>query len=125
MLLRVNRFKRMATSTIGRFFVNGETACYSLERTDMIIPAGTYDLELYDSPKHGKDTIQLKDVPGRTNIQMHIANWARELLGCIALGTAIGNDMILHSGDACKKWFPPIVKALKAGERVTITIHED
>ena len=32
----------------------------------------------------------LRDVPGRSGIRIHAANWSYELMGCIALGMQIG-----------------------------------
>jgi hypothetical protein len=61
------------------------------------VPAGIYDLIPYDSPTHGA-TWRLHNpslnvygtglVPegGRSEVEIHSANWCRQLLGCIALG---------------------------------------
>lgn len=57
------------------------------------IPAGTYKVTWQYSPKHGL-CYELVDVPKRTDVQIHSANFAgdtdkgykAELLGCIALG---------------------------------------
>lgn len=54
------------------------------------VPPGWYDTEWYDSPSHGKDTLQLVNVlGGREYCQVHSANWAHQLRGCIALGQRI------------------------------------
>lgn len=64
--------------------------CYTIERPQTgehpCIPEGTYAVRRYDSPSHGPGIWQLQGVPGRSNIQLHIANWPHELLGCIAPG---------------------------------------
>lgn len=69
---------------------NGWFVCFTVERSQTgdhpCIPEGTYTAKRYDSPKHGPNTWQLENVPNRTNIQFHVANWPRELLGCIAPG---------------------------------------
>ena len=61
------------------------------------VPVGTYDLIPYQSPRHGA-TWQLHNpalniygrgnVPegGRSACEIHSANWAEQLEGCIALG---------------------------------------
>lgn len=54
------------------------------------IPEGWYIAKRYNSPKNKCIVWQLEDVPGLTNIQLHIANWPSELLGCIAPGKDIG-----------------------------------
>lgn len=61
------------------------------------VPVGKYDLIPYNSPTHGPTWclhnpdlnvygtgIVPKD--GRDHCELHSANWARQLLGCIALG---------------------------------------
>lgn len=62
------------------------------------IPAGLYPAVAVKRNKDGKYAIQLLDVPGRSYIQFHIANYVRQLLGCFAPGTSfkdIDNDGIL------------------------------
>ena len=74
---------------------DGTHVAYTCERSKNdpdypCIPEGTYTLSRYNSPKHGPNTWQFDEVPGRTYIQIHIANWPSELLGCIALGSSFG-----------------------------------
>ena len=57
------------------------------------IPLGDYKLKWRESPKFGP-TWQLEDVPGRTHILIHSANFAYQLQGCIALGTDLMGDTI-------------------------------
>lgn len=123
MLLELQREKTTALSVLGRLKVDGSFECYFLENAKLAIPAGTYEVELYDSPKHGPDTPQLKEVPGRSNIQIHVANFPHELLGCIAPGTSMGDDCVNHSKDACDVLLPKIRAAIKAGETVTLVIQ--
>jgi hypothetical protein len=49
------------------------------------IPAGTYTVTWRTSPHHGA-CYHVEDVPGRTAILIHAANFPHELLGCIAPG---------------------------------------
>lgn len=49
------------------------------------IPVGTYDVKKFNSPKHGLCFL-IQNVPGRSMCEIHSANFARELLGCIAPG---------------------------------------
>lgn len=95
-------------STLGKLSVPGiAPIIYTLERAKVFaehprIPAGIYALELkplgtshFDArmtalmesigqEHHGM--VRLKNVPGRTDILIHIANYWHELLGCIAVG---------------------------------------
>ncbi len=57
------------------------------------IPEGSYAMERYDSPSHGANTWQLVDVLNRTYIQIHVANYASNVLGCIGLGTGVMSNL--------------------------------
>lgn len=61
------------------------------------VPGGTYELLPYDSPSHGPTWCLHNPAlnvygnwpcpeGGRSSIEIHAANWATQLLGCIALG---------------------------------------
>ena len=61
---------------------------------DSCIPEGKYVVVPRNSPKHG-DHFHITKVPGREFCLFHSANFAKELLGCIAPGLAhkdIDND---------------------------------
>lgn len=70
------------------------------------IPTGTYRAEVYESPRHGR-VYMLQGVPGRSDIEIHAANfagdkslgWACELLGCIAPAESIGRLVNLYGAD--------------------------
>lgn len=51
------------------------------------IPIGRYRLSIYQSPSRGDICIAVDAVPGFKHIQIHAANHAEELLGCVACGT--------------------------------------
>lgn len=53
------------------------------------ITAGTYSCEWRESPKYGW-CYEVTNVPGRSHILIHPANWEHQLLGCIALGKGRG-----------------------------------
>ena len=62
------------------------------------IPVGVYDWDLVDSPHFGFKVWRARDVPGRSFIEIHPANWAgdttkglySDLLGCMAPGHGTG-----------------------------------
>lgn len=90
MMYYINRFKSDDNGTFSTLTDNiGHKYCYFIESTQHLIPEGTYNLEPYNSPVHG-EVWQVMDVPNRTNIEWHPANWAHQLLGCMAPGNAIG-----------------------------------
>lgn len=53
------------------------------------VPLGEYDVDWTDDGRHPKHNpcYEVMDVPGRTAILIHAANWYQQLLGCIAPGT--------------------------------------
>ncbi len=66
------------------------------------IPAGVYTVVRHDSPSKG-ECFWIKDVPNRTHILIHVANWAHELMGCIAPGVGVNlvpTPMVTSSRDA-------------------------
>ena len=87
------------------------------------IPSGVYIAKRYK--RHGKIWVwQLKNVPGRTHIQIHIANIAiKELLGCIATGEKFeplqGQDAVLESGHAFKE----LMKLTKNEKQIRVVIR--
>lgn len=65
------------------------------------IPEGTYgvvkDLFVKDAGSEGYDAFRICGVPGRSRIFIHIANWPRQLKGCIGIGLRVQGD----SADSC------------------------
>lgn len=106
---------------------DGTHVAYTVERprtgAHCCIPEGTYTLSRYDSPKHGPNTWQFDVVPYRTNIQIHVANWPSELLGCIALGNTFGMSAagewgVLHSRAA----YAAFMEETKNETNITVTL---
>ena len=52
------------------------------------IPAGYYVAKYRKSPSNG-DVIELKNVPGRSYIQIHSGNYTSQIEGCILVGDSI------------------------------------
>lgn len=73
----------------------GSYACVTIERPfsgdHPCIPPGDYDVDWTDDGRHPEHNpcYEVMNVPGRTAILIHLANWYQELLGCIAPGTRI------------------------------------
>ena len=71
----------------------GTRICWTLERPWMdnavgqsCIPSGTYEVTETMSHRFAKLLYEVHDVPERTGIRIHPANWHHELSGCIAPG---------------------------------------
>jgi len=92
------RKQQTATASIGHLFLLSDNDKVAAEFATVelpwannapeksCIPAGTYKVAHVVSPKYGK-VFQVHDVPGRTHILIHSANYSRQLLGCIGIGT--------------------------------------
>lgn len=90
--VRLIRDKKTDTETLGTIDFEGQHY-ETIERPDKnnepmvsCIPAGTYHVTYEMSPSRGEKTFRLVNVPGRSGILIHPANWAYQLMGCIALG---------------------------------------
>lgn len=90
----------------------------------------TYVASVYDSPKHGT-VYMLKNVEGRTDVEMHPANLYIQLLGCIALGvnqvlfkagTVHGQDSDMQGVTQSQVAFDSFMAALN-GEDLNLTIQ--
>ena len=94
--------------TVGELLC-GDFKCITLElpnrgneRDISCLPEGDYEYFLKESPKNGL-CLELRNVPGRDYIQIHIFNFVKESLGCISVGRALtylDNDNILDSSDS-------------------------
>lgn len=80
-------------ATYGVLILNNKPLCDTIERPWLdnhpqtsCIPPGEYEFETYHSPSKGVDVWLLKNVPNREYIEIHPANFAYELKGCIAPG---------------------------------------
>lgn len=94
----IQRLEQTRTHTLGRLTVKGSSGadlyeCVCLElpwrnnlpRTSCV-PAGRYPIVLEWSPAFKMDLWELKDVPGRSEVKIHAANYVAQLWGCIAPG---------------------------------------
>ncbi len=92
MHLHLKRYAYAPGATLGRLRVDDETTLFSVERPwlgnkpfESCIPQGVYRCKRYSSAKY-PDTFEVCDVPGRSKILIHVANWTEDVQGCIGLG---------------------------------------
>ena len=116
--------------------------CVSMERPPAgehpFIPAGSYNCVLGVSPHfyeanvdygYGRGAVyHVQNVPGREHILIHAANFASQLEGCIALGSAVG--LLYDPNGSTRKGIMSSRAAVKAfmaamdGKPFTLTIRE-
>lgn len=63
---------------------------FNNQRQKSNIPAGKYKVVKRNSPKYGNH-FHILDVPNRDLILIHQANYVRQLLGCIAVGSGLSD----------------------------------
>ena len=86
----------------GRMTIDGGFVCFTMERTAVSIPEGSYRGYKRDSSHFGRRVVGI-DVPSRTDIECHVANYPSELEGCIAVGEKVGNDCLDSSESAFER----------------------
>ena len=102
------------------------------------MPAGTYKIELRKEggfhnrytkkyPGIHRGMLHITDVPNFEYILIHTGNTDEHTAGCLIVGDAQENNIILPDGfvgksvNAYKRIYPSIAKAIEQGEEVTIT----
>lgn len=94
-VVKMYRASSMSSDAVGTFgALAAEHLYWTLERPKTgehpCIPLGEYDVKwTTDHPHHPDGCYEIQNVPGRTAILIHSANWFQELLGCIALGDMV------------------------------------
>ena len=101
----IDRMPDYGMSTIGKLYVVDNDVsiyeCFTLELpwndnqpNISCIPKGTYNVVKRHS-KRFKNHFHILDVPGRSYILIHTANYVSQLLGCVA----VGKDLADINGD--------------------------
>ena len=151
--LRVIRFSTGKESTLGYLAVAEGTRqqflCFTLEdqhHTKKVygvtrIPAGRYRLTLRtEGGKHKryaekfgklhKGMLWIRDVPDYKYVLIHIGNRAKDTEGCLLVGDAAIQNVtrdgcVPSSGNAYRRIYPKIARAIKRGDDVTITYFDE
>lgn len=111
--LRLVREPSANGATLGSLYVNDRWVCWTLE--DVIrqqvgipvaewkvhgktaIPAGRYPVVIEWSPKFSRDLLELKDVPGFSEVKFHAGNSPEDTDGCPLVGLVRGEGRVLQS----------------------------
>ena len=150
MELEVLRFSSQEDSSSGLLFEVSELGrkflCYTLEderralkvKGETRVPAGTYNIKLRKeggfharyTKKYGgfhRGMLHICDVPNFEWILLHTGNTDEHTAGCLIVGDSQENNIIIKdgfigkSGNAYKRIYPAIAKAIEQNEEVTIT----
>lgn len=130
--LLLRRFKYLEEEILGTLFLfddkgNVLFTCKTLElaykdnrKNVSAVPAGNYLLMLEYSPRFDRNLWELKHVRDRSECKFHVANYYRELNGCIGLGLEhvhIDDDQypdLSHSKDTLDAFHKAMAPATKA-----------
>lgn len=85
------------------------------------IPAGRYECFRRLSPARGYEVFELKDVPGRSNVQIHKGNSVADTLGCILVGTDFGAHGTITES---RKAFERFMKLLEGQDSFTLIVTD-
>lgn len=97
MIMTVQRKSKTADGIFGQLSLDWNSfTCVTCENLKDAIPEGLYPVEFTYSPAFNR-MMPLIDVPNRTGIRIHWANFPSQLLGCIAVGTNVDGDSIDES----------------------------
>ena len=115
----------------GVMYVDGIYECETLEDPprdakipgQTAIPQGRYQVSLENSPRFGKDTITINDVPDFTHIRIHAGNTEKDTEGCILVGQERTSIGIIKSQPALKHLKSLVKEGLSYGE-VWLVISE-
>lgn len=113
-------------SAIGSLSIDGIFECYTLERPDdgtnaptrSAIVCGTYPVNLAHSEHFGRVVPHILNVPGRSDIEIHVANKPEDIHGCVGVGTTKDVNFVGQSMFAFNKLMD---KLLAADTPITIT----
>ena len=94
-MLQLQRFAYLDDRTMG-VLTHGDQQWWTVEKPwkdnqpfESCIPEGSYKMGRHDSPKFGKNTWHILEVPDRSYILIHAGNTPADVVGCIALGKSL------------------------------------
>lgn len=142
MEILLKRIARKEKYTIGKFYIDGQYMCDTLEDTDRglkqsmtleeikkikvysqtAIPTGRYQIIWSYSNKFKKCLPLLLNVPGYEGIRIHSGNTEADTSGCLLLGQNKVVGKVINSVVTCNKVLPLIKEACENG-KVYITIQ--
>ena len=151
MELTVKRFADNGDTTLGILYIDGIFQCFTIEDEERIIkkkgetrvPEGTYDVDLRSEggfhnrylTKYGSKHVGMLCIHNKPNwklennglnfqfILIHTGNTDDHTAGCLLLNDGVSGTSFTGSSsvNAYKRIYPKIARAVKAGEKVTIT----
>jgi hypothetical protein len=109
-------------TTTGQISVDGTPLCFCLERTATLIPTGVFPVALAMSKRFQRRTPHIS-VPGRTEIEMHGANTADDVDGCVGCAEKRLDDYTIYESEPATTALENMLLQAEAnGEVNTVTV---
>lgn len=125
MNIQVGRGHDDGKAVMGLLYVDGQFECYTLEPSATakypIIPAGTYPIQLLESPRFGEVTPHVQNVPGRSFIEIHPGNKPSDTEGCTLVGDTTAVDWVGSSRAAFQQLMNKLTTAPEGSISITFT----
>jgi hypothetical protein len=124
----LQRFAYLESGTLGKLSI-GDWSSYTIERpwkdnqpNVSCIPEGTYACQPFSGTRF-QDVIQLMDVPGRSYILIHVANFPHDVEGCIGVGDRFVSDALEPAVYNSKKTLAKLMEIFNGHEeRMTLKV---
>ena len=124
----LERFAYLDSGTLGKLTID-DWSCYTIERpwknnapNVSCIPEGTYACQPFSGNRF-QDVIQVMDVPDRTFILIHVANFPHDIEGCIGVGDRFVSDALEPAVYNSKKTLQKLMEIFNEHEeRMTLKI---
>lgn len=131
MELLLQRKPSEGTWTHGDLFVDDVWKCFTLEDVvrerkihgQTAIPAGRYRVTLENSPRFGRDTLTINNVPDFSGVRIHGGNTDKDTEGCPLVGTQRHESGISNCKPALDSLKGDVKRALTNGETVWLQIE--
>lgn len=94
--IKVERYAISADTVNCNIYVNGACLFVGLQNNNYTIPLGTYKAVVYKG-KHPHERLLLSGIEGHAGVEIHEANRASELKGCIGIGMLFRGNIIFNS----------------------------
>ena len=124
----LERFAYLDSGTMGKLTID-DWSCYTIERpwknnapNLSCIPEGAYACQPFSGSRF-QNVIQVMDVPGRTFILIHVANFPHDVEGCIGVGDRFVSDALEPAVYNSKKTLANLMNAFeKNGNQMTLEV---
>ena len=129
-MITLCRFAYTDMGTFGRLSAGGNV-WHTVERpwaynapNVSCIPEGVYTVRRDWYHRGGYEAFEIENVPGRSEIKIHIGNTMRDVSGCIAIGMDLGWVGGLWAITHSRAAFHDFMRAMRSEDKTVIKIYQ-